>query len=235
MFILIILFIFIFFIITLSRLKLHIDWKSLFKQGFSKRDNAFGLYTYTGHQGDGKTYSAIKFIMNMKLKNDYIVVTNIHSFKAFSDTIYIDNILELIEFIKSHHDKNGKKYIILFDEIFTILMRGQSVNTEILSFLAQLRKRSLIFVTTAQEWSEIPLTFRKFCRFQVSCNMFAVPILNRAFLINRINDGYNARWNDQIQDFEAPLIQTNFSKGNKYIIELYDTFEVIQNKKLRRE
>lgn len=235
MFILIILFIFTFFIITLSRLKLHIDWKSLFKQGFSKKDNNFGLYTYTGHQGDGKTYSAIKFVMNMKLKNDYIVVTNIHSFKAFTDIIYIDNILELIEFIKSHHDKNGKKYIILFDEIFTILMRGQSVNTEILSFLAQLRKRSLIFVTTAQEWSEIPLTFRKFCRFQVSCNMFSVPILNRAFLINRINDGYNARWNDEIQDFEAPLIQTNFSKGNKYIIELYDTFEVIQNKKLRRE
>lgn len=123
MFLLIILFIFTFFIITLSRLKLHVDWKSLFKKGFSKKDNAFGLYTYTGHQGDGKTYSAIKFVMNMKLKNDYIVVTNIHSFKAFSDTIYIDNILELIEFIKLNHDKNGKKYIILFDEIFTILMR----------------------------------------------------------------------------------------------------------------
>lgn len=171
----------------------------------------------------------------MKVKNDYIVVTNIKSFKAFTDTIYIDNILELIDFIKRNHEKNGKKYIILFDEIFTILMRGQSVNTEILSFLAQLRKRSLIFVTTAQEWSEIPLTFRKFCRFQVSCNMFPVPILNRAFLINRINDGYNARWNEQIQDFEAPLVQTNFSKANRYIIELYDTFEVIQNKKLPKQ
>ena len=192
----------------------------------------FGLYTYTGHQGDGKTYSAIKFVMNMKVKNDYIVVTNIHSFKAFSDTIYIDNILELIEFIKTHHEKDNKKYIILFDEIFTILMRGQSVNNEILAFLAQLRKRSLIFVTTAQEWSEIPLTFRKFCRFQVSCKMFSVPLFNRAFLLNRINDGYNARWNEQIQDFEAPLLQTNFSKANLYIVELYDTFEVIKTKKL---
>lgn len=93
------------------------------RNGFQKKDNFFGLYTYTGHQGDGKTYSAIKFVMNMKVKNDYIVVTNIHSFKAFTDTIYIDNILELIEFIKTHHEKDNKKYIILFDEIFTILMR----------------------------------------------------------------------------------------------------------------
>lgn len=219
--------------IYISRLKLHIDWKSLFKRGFSKQDNKFGLYTYTGHQGDGKTYSAIKFVINMKCKEDYIVVTNIHSFKAFTDTIYIDDIIELINFIKVNHDKNGKKYIILFDEIFTILMRGQAVNTEILSFLAQLRKRGLIFVTTAQEWSEIPLTFRKFCRFQVSCKMFSVPLLNRAFLLNRINDGYNARWNNDLQDFEAPLLQTNFSKGNLHIIEIYDTFEVIKtNNKL---
>ena len=98
--------------------------------------------------------------------------------------------------------------------------------------MAQLRKRSLIFVTTAQEWSEIPLTFRKFCRFQVSCKMFSVPLLNRAFLLNRVNDGYNARWNEQIQDFEAPLLQTNFSKANFYIVNLYDTFEVIKTKKL---
>ena len=227
MFIFLLIILFIIFL-KFRELKIHIDLKSLFKKGFSKKDNAFGLYTYTGHQGDGKTYSAIKFVISQKLKNDYIVVTNIHSFKAFSDTIYIDDIIELINFIKINHDKLGKKYIILFDEIFTILMRGKAVNNEILSFLAQLRKRGLIFVTTAQEWSEIPLTFRKFCRFQISCKMFSIPFLNRAFLLNRINDGYNARWNNDLQDFEAPLIQTNFSKGNLSIIEIYDTFEVIK-------
>lgn len=232
LFIIFIIIVFIF--IYLSKLRLHIDWRTLFKRGFAKKDNKFGLYTYTGHQGDGKTYSAIKFIIDMKCRNDYIVVTNIHSFNAFTDTIYIDNIMDLINFIKINHDKNGKKYIILFDEIFTILMRGQAVNTEILSFLAQLRKRGLIFVTTAQEWSEIPLTFRKFCRFQISCNMFSVPILNRAFLLNRINDGYNARWNNDTQDFEAPLLQTNFAKANLRIVDVYDTFEVIKTQgKLR--
>lgn len=207
---------------------LHIDWKSFFKAGFSKRDNAFGLYTYTGKQGEGKTYSAIKFISEQKNRFNYIVVTNVHSFKEFDDTVYIDDIMELIEFIKLNHEKNGKKYLIFFDEIFTVLMKGQSINNEILSFLAQLRKRSIIFVTTAQEWSEIPLTFRRFCRFQISCHMFSFPLIDKAFLSNKINDGYNAKWNNDTQEFEAPVLQTNFSKGNLHIINMYDTFEVIK-------
>lgn len=122
MFILLLIILFIIFL-KFRELKIHIDWKSLFKKGFSKKDNSFGLYTYTGHQGDGKTYSAIKFVIDQKLKNDYIVITNIHSFKAFTDTIYLDDIISLINFVKINHGKNGKKYIILFDEIFTILMR----------------------------------------------------------------------------------------------------------------
>lgn len=227
-FLLIFIVVFAYFLVFIFQNHLHIDWKSFFKAGFSKQDNAFGLYTYTGKQGEGKTYSAIKFISEQKDKFNYIVITNVHSFKEFQDTIYIDDIIELINFIKLNHDKNGKKYLIFFDEIFTVLMKGQAINTEILSFLAQLRKRGIIFVTTAQEWSEIPLTFRRFCRFQISCHMFSIPLLNRAFLSNKINDGYNAKWNNDTQEFEAPVLQTNFSKGNLRVINMYDTFEVIK-------
>lgn len=227
-FLLVFIIVLVYFILFVFQNHLHIDWKSLFKAGFSKRDNSFGLYTYTGKQGEGKTYSAIKFISEQKHKFNYIVVTNVHSFKEFTDTIYIDDIMELIDFIKLNHDKNGKKYLIFFDEIFTVLMKGQSVNNEILAFLAQLRKRGIIFVTTAQEWSEIPLTFRRFCRFQISCHMFSIPLIDKAFLSNKINDGYNAKWNNDTQEFEAPVLQTNFSKGNLHIINMYDTFEVIK-------
>ena len=228
LFFLIFFIIFVYFIIFVFRSHLRIDWKSLFKSGFSKKDNAFGLYTYTGKQGEGKTYSAIKFISEQKNRYNYIIVTNVHSFNKFDDTVYIDDIMKLIDFIKINHDKDGKKYLIFFDEIFTVLMKGQAINNDILAFLAQLRKRGIIFVTTAQEWSEIPLTFRRFCRFQVSCHMFSIPILNKAFLTNKINDGYNIRWNNDIQEFEAPTLQTNFSKGNLDIINMYDTFEVIK-------
>lgn len=113
----------VYFIILIFQNHLCIDWKSLFKVGFSKKDNAFGLYTYTGKQGEGKTYSAIKFISEQKNRFDYVVITNVHSFKEFKDTIYIDDIIELIQFIKLHHGVDGKKYLIFFDEIFTVLMK----------------------------------------------------------------------------------------------------------------
>lgn len=126
LFSLIFLIVLVYFIIFVFRSHLHIDWKSLFKVGFSKKDNSFGLYTYTGKQGEGKTYSAIKFISEQKNRYNYIVVTNVLSFNKFSDTIYIDDIMELINFIKVNHDKNGKKYLIFFDEIFTVLMKRSS-------------------------------------------------------------------------------------------------------------
>lgn len=120
------LFIFILLIIEffVSR-KLHVDLKSFFKRGFSKNDDAFGLYTYTGKQGEGKTLSAVKFVISQKKKNNYIVLTNIKSFNAFTDTIYFDNILDLISFVKEHtkeHDARCK-YLVFFDEIFTVLMK----------------------------------------------------------------------------------------------------------------
>lgn len=126
LFFLIFLIVLVYFIMFVFKSHLHIDWKSLFKAGFSKRDNAFGLYTYTGKQGEGKTYSAIKFISEQKNRYNYIVVTNVHSFNKFNDTIYIDNIIDLISFIKNNHEKDGKKYLIFFDEIFTVLMKRSS-------------------------------------------------------------------------------------------------------------
>lgn len=230
-FVLIILFILFFQMLFVNHL--HIDFASLFRRGFAKKDDKFGLYTYTGVQGEGKTYSAVKFCNKMVQNYGYIVITNLSSYCSFSNTIYEDDILKLIDFIIKNNNKDGKKYLIFFDEIFSVLMKGKSVNEDILGFLAQLRKRGIIFVTTAQSWSEIPITFRRFCRFQISCHMFSIPFTNRAFCLNRINDGYNARWNNNTQDFEAPLLQTNFSKGEKHIIEDYDTYETIKVKKIK--
>ena len=154
----------IFFIISS---KIHIDFHSFFRKGFKKTDNTFGLYCYVGKQGKGKTYSAIKFLMNYK-KNGYRIITNVKSFNVFSDTIYLDNIYDIIRFCKENiKDNKEDKYIIFFDEIFTILEKNTRLNKEILSFLSQLRKRSIILITTAQEWAEINITFRRYCRYQI--------------------------------------------------------------------
>lgn len=179
------------------------------------------------NNGKGKTYSAIKFLMNYK-KNGYRIITNVKSFNVYPDTIYFDNIIDIIDFCKNNiKDNRTDKFIIFFDEIFTILEKKSAINKEILSFISQLRKRNIIFITTAQEWAEINITFRRYCRYEIDCNMFALPFTNTAFIFNSINDGDGIRWDEQQQEFVAPRISANFGKCNKYVIDSYDTFETI--------
>lgn len=235
MFIYLLIFAFIYLLFYMIQNHVHIDWKSLFKAGFSKKDDKFGLYTFCGSQGEGKTFSAVRMTLNLSKHYDYIVLTNVQSFaNSISNSIYMPNILDIIDVVINDTDSsidNRCKYIILFDEIFTVLMRNaknMKYLTPITNFLAQLRKRGVIFITTAQIWNEIPIEFRRLCRFQVNCKMFNIPLINRAFTVNEVCDGYNCKWDNDTQDFVAPILQTNFAKANFYIIEHYDTFETIQ-------
>ena len=117
----------------------------------------------------GKTYSAVRQIINYKLEDDYLILTNVKSFNIFKDTIYFDNLYDLIDYCKSFTDNKelDKPIIILFDEIFSLINKNYTVDDEIMTFISQLRKRHIILVTTAQEWSEINISFRKYVRFQV--------------------------------------------------------------------
>lgn len=238
--------VFIFFYVKNNHL--HIDFKSFFKRGFKKRDESFGVYVYTGFQGTGKTYSAIKFVNEQQNSRKCNVITNVKSFcdsqngitlieyanlldqgkKVENRVIYEANIMSIIDFVNKYVDgNNDKNILILFDEIFTIIEKATRLQKQILAFLSQMRKRKIIFVSTAQIWGEINITFRRYARFQISCNMLALPVLKDAFLFNVVSDATQMKWSDEDQEFIAPVIQTNFSKGNKKIIELYDTYEVI--------
>lgn len=148
------------------------------------------------------------------------------------------DIIDIIDFIerkqKENKDFQRCQYLIFFDEIFSVIQKNERnsvVLTRIVNFLAQLRKRGIIFVSTAQIWSEIPIQYRKLCRFAIDCHMFNVPLVDFAISTNKIMDGYNAKWDNDLQDFVAPTIQTNVFKCNKEITEQYDTYEVISYKR----
>lgn len=206
---------------------LHINFKSFLKKGFKKFDNDFGLYCFTGKQGKGKTYSATKFCLEQQKIYDYTILTNIKSLsRSGNNMIYVPDINSIIDYCVNFED-NEEKVIIFFDEIFTILNKNTPINKKILSFLSQLRKRHIIFITTAQEWSEINITFRRYVRFQIACNMISLPIFKTAIVINAVNDGDLIKWDNDSQDFVAPRLQTNISKGLKKVIDSYDTFETI--------
>ena len=140
--------------------------------------------------------------------------------------MYIPDINTIIDYCVKF-ENNEEKVIIFFDEIFTILNKNTPINKKILSFLSQLRKRHIIFITTAQEWSEINITFRRYVRFQIACNMISLPLIKTAIVVNAVNDGDLIKWDNDLQDFVAPRLQTNISKGLKEVIDRYDTFETI--------
>lgn len=118
----------------------------------------------------------------------------------------------------------GKKYIIFFDEIFTMLEKGK-LDKKILGFLSQMRKRGLIFVTTAQEWLEINITFRRYVRYQIECTM--KNIFKTAISINKINDAYQMKWDNMENEYVCPIIKTTIKKCGKKIADSYDTYETI--------
>lgn len=193
----------------------RIKFKTFFRKGFAPKRGKFGIYCYCGKQGKGKTYSVVEFLKNeAKLP----IYSNVH-LKGIKYTYFtgFDQLLEL----RSEHD-----CIIVFDEIFTALTKTSRINTEVLDFLSQMRKRQIIFITTAQEWLEINITLRRYCRYQIDCDMR--NILGLGLLIKRFYDAEQMKWSTEDNEYIAPVIETTISKCNIAVANAYDTFEQIK-------
>ena len=238
--ILIALFIVLFILYLIFVRKLRIKWHTLITRGFRPSRANFGLYTYTGNQGKGKTYSLIEYIYDNQ--NDCFFFTNIQNitcldyYKVKEDTnanaIYykgFDGLIKCKEYLdRGLYDSmiKDKQVVFIFDELFTELTRGTKLSLQVQDFLCQLRKRKIIFLTTAQVWPEIPLYFRRLCRFQINCNMF--PFLKTGFLIKEFNDAENMKWDEELQEHVAPTLELSFSKVRRVISSCYDTRERIE-------
>lgn len=214
--------IFMFFIILIIVLLIRfrhtkIKWKTFFRRGFAPKRGKFGVYCYCGKQGSGKTYSAVEFILNNK---NMPIYSNVGSIKGVDYTYFsgFDQLLQL-------RDKTD--CIIFYDEIFTALTKTSRINTEVLDFLSQMRKRRIIFITTAQEWLEINITLRRYCRYQIECKM--LNILGLGLLIKHMYDAEQLKWSNEDNEYIAPLIETTISKCNFSVANSYDTFEQIKS------
>lgn len=195
--------------------KIIIDFKSFFERGFVPNREKFGVYCYHGKQGKGKTFSVVEFLLENKGKKIY---SNITSIKGIEYT-KINGIKDLLD-LRSETD-----CIIVFDEIFTILQKNSKFNGELMDFLSQMRKRKIIFITTAQEWLEIPMTLRRYCRYEIDCNMR--KFLWFGIMIKRFGDAEQMHWSQLDNEYIDPIVATKISKCRIRIGESYDTFEQI--------
>lgn len=215
------LFIFVFvFIVLLIRFRhTKIKFKTFFRKGFAPKRGKFGVYCYCGKQGSGKTYSVVEFLSN---NTSIPIYSNIKTLdRNRIDYTYFSGFDSLLK-LRNEHD-----CVIVYDEIFTALTKSSKLNTEVLDFLSQMRKRRIIFLTTAQEWLEINITLRRYCRYQIECKM--LNILGLGLLIKHCYDAEQMKWSQEDNEYIAPLEETTISKCNVKTADLYDTFEQIKS------
>lgn len=214
----IMLFMIVFVVITIIHSnKIKIKWKTFLKKGFAPKRGKFGVYCYCGKQGQGKTYSAVEYLLQNKDKRIYSNVKTIQGVK-YTPISGFDDLLKL---------RSESDCIILYDEIFTALTKSSKINTDVLDFLSQMRKRRIIFITTAQEWLEINMTLRRYCRYQIDCRM--LNFFGLGILIKTFHDAESMKWSQLDNEYVAPLLETSISKCNLEVANSYDTFEQIDS------
>lgn len=197
---------------------LKIKWKTFFRRGFKPNRGIFGVYCYCGKQGQGKTYSVVEFLHNNK---DMPIYCNLKSIRGI-DYTYIANFDELLQLTEK------TDCIIVYDEIFSALQKNSVINKQVLDFLSQMRKRRIICLTTAQEWAEIPLTWRRYCRYQIDCKLIRIPFIN-GILIKTFKDAENMKWSNDDMEHIAPILEMTITHTQKWIANSYDTYEQIKN------
>lgn len=203
---------------------IRIKFKTFFHKGFVPYSGKYGVYCYVGKQGSGKTLSLTSFLLDNN--NVFPIYANMKSLKNINYT-YFNGFDELLKL----RDKTN--CIIVYDEIFTALTRQSKIDTDILDFLSQMRKRKIIFLTTAQEWLEIPITLRRYCRYQIDCKLYNLRFIG--ILKKTFRNAELMKWSNEDNDYIAPIIETTISKCELKVAKSYDTFEQIGQKEVNDE
>ena len=123
----ILIFIIILIIILCVKYKVKIKLKTFLKRGFTPKRGVWGVYTYDGAQGKGKTYSLIEYVLDNR--NSIELFSNIKGIKNIDYTYYtgFDGLIDIKHKLDAgtlvyDHDK---QLVIIYDEIFTELHNVQ--------------------------------------------------------------------------------------------------------------
>ena len=213
------------FVLYLIKGKVKIDIRSFFRRSLPLDRGKFGVYCFTGKQGTGKTYGLVKFILRNKFyrTSDYKIYSNVTltgiEYTKIND---LDHLLSL---------RNVKNCFIIFDEIFTLISKTRKVDrmkgADLEEFLSQMRKQKNIFMTTAQEWLNLDIEFRRYVRIQIECKTIPLGKLGGIF-IESYFDTTQIKWSNELNEYESPLVDQKISKYEKQIMLSYDTNERIK-------
>lgn len=205
------------------------DIKSFFRKSIKAKRGLYGTYAYCGPQGKGKTTNLVKYCLDKNNKIyvfSNVYINGLQRFNFIEDFNDIYTILNKLD--NKEIDTEGRQVIIIYDEIFTLMTKSAKLNKEIMSFLCQLRKRKIIFLTTCQSWAELPLSFRRLCRFEIDCNIINIPLIP-SILVGVYKDAERMKWDEIEQDHVAPIVWTRIAMFNKRVAQAYDTNQRIKS------
>lgn len=210
-------------VILLMVNKIYIDWRSFLSKTLPLDMGVFGVYCFTGKQGSGKTYSLTKYIKKH------------HDGKKIYSNLFIKGIkyekITSVQHLLSL--RNEEKLFIIFDEIFTLLNDKtipRDIRDDLMEFLSQQRKMKNILMTTAQEWLNIPIEFRRFVRVQVECRTRPLGRWG-GLLMEEYFDAYEMKWSQLDNEYVAPRMRKKYSKYERKYMESYDTYQRIRRLK----
>lgn len=195
----------------------------------------FGLETYVGQMGGGKTISATKRILDILEKYPkLILISNVKikwekymylKTKEIINVIYFNNSEELVNILKEIDQNNTTGYLIFIDEIHVVLAElfGKS-DPIFLQFLSQQRKLSIHIIATSQMFNKLPKFIRDYLmqsgQVVVCKNIFKYIQLNKWVDMESIKENSKG----ELEFFKCKIkcfIHT------KELYEVYDTYAVI--------
>lgn len=198
-----------------------IEFKTFFKRGLKPIDDRFGVYFVTGRQGSGKSYYAVKLLLNQDRKLLNKVYTNVQSLKID------DYNIEYFTDIKTLYENTEEYCIFLIDEVSRKYDRNSKTDTQFYAWLNQSRKRKRIVIMITQEWRELPMWIRRPAKYMITTSK---TILSKFGIYKTIiGDAENMVFNKDEGEYECPPIMYIYYKRNKYIASLYDTYEAINS------
>lgn len=197
----------------------RIEFKSLFRKGLPPIDDRFGVYFVCGRQGSGKSYYAVKLLLAQDGKTCASIYTNVHSLKLPNYNVkFFDRVDEL-------YTNTDEYCIFLIDEISRKWDKNSRTDTQFYAWLNQSRKRKRIVIMITQEWRELPMWIRRPAKFMITTkkNLFS----RWGLFTTIVGDAENMVFNKDEGEYECPTIKKIYYKRNRYIANMYDTFEPI--------
>lgn len=186
-------------------------------------DDRFGAYTISGKQGSNKTYYATYLATQQNKQRVTYIKTNIHSLNIPGYDIRYFNKIDEIYF------DTDTFCIYIIDEISRKYKKNSPCDTQFYAWLNQCRKRNRIVILITQEWLELPLWLRRPIKYNLTSKR--IPILTELFglYLCSVGDGYNMKFDKDEGEYQCPIISQIIYKRNRYIANMYDTFEPIND------